>query len=78
MKEEERRDWRKVHNEKRHHFYSSLDITLMTKSRRMRWEEHVIRMKNMRNEYKILVVEHEGKDHLGEAGRDSKLKVKRR
>jgi hypothetical protein len=37
----------------------------MKKSRWMRWEEHAIRMKVMRNEYKKLVVEHEWKGSFG-------------
>jgi hypothetical protein len=69
MKEEETKRWRKLHNEKRHNLYSSLDITMMTKSRWMRWQEHAIRMKNIRNEYKILVVEHEWKGLLGRSGK---------
>jgi hypothetical protein len=64
-------------NEKGHNLYSSLDIIMMTKSRRMRWEEHEIRMKNIINEYKILVVELEWKNQLGEVGRGSKVNVKK-
>jgi hypothetical protein len=30
-------DWRKLHNEELHNFYSSPDIIRMIKSRRMRW-----------------------------------------
>jgi len=29
--------WRKVHNEKLHDFYSSLNITMIIKPRRMKW-----------------------------------------
>jgi hypothetical protein len=31
----------------------------------MRWKEHEIRMKSMRNEYKNLVAEHEWKGSFG-------------
>jgi hypothetical protein len=35
-------DWRKLHNEKLHNFYSSPIIIRIIKSRRMRWEEHAL------------------------------------
>jgi hypothetical protein len=37
-------DWRKLHSEELHNFYSSPNITRMLNSRRMRWEGHVARM----------------------------------
>jgi hypothetical protein len=37
-------DWRKLHNEELHNFYSSPNIIRMLKSRRMRWAGHVGRM----------------------------------
>jgi hypothetical protein len=37
-------DWRKLHNEELHNFYSSPNIIRMIKSRRMRWTGHVARM----------------------------------
>jgi hypothetical protein len=37
-------DWRKLHNEELHNFYSSPDITIMIKSRRMRWAGHAAQM----------------------------------
>jgi hypothetical protein len=36
--------WRKLHNEELHNLYYSPSITTMTKSRRIRWAEHVARM----------------------------------
>jgi hypothetical protein len=33
-------DWRKLHNEELHNFYSSTDIIKMMRSRRMRWAGH--------------------------------------
>jgi hypothetical protein len=33
--------WRKLHNEERHNFYSSLSIIRMIKSRRKEWAGHV-------------------------------------
>jgi hypothetical protein len=37
-------EWRKLHSEELHNFYSSLDIIRQVKSRRMRWAGHVARM----------------------------------
>jgi hypothetical protein len=36
-------DWRKLHNEELHNFYSSPNIIRMINSRRMRWAGHVAR-----------------------------------
>jgi hypothetical protein len=41
--------WRKVHNEELHNLYSSSSIIRMTKSKRMRWADHVARMKTSIN-----------------------------
>jgi hypothetical protein len=43
-RDEVMRDWRKLHNEELHDFYSSPNIIRMIKSRRMRWAGHVARM----------------------------------
>jgi hypothetical protein len=56
---------RKLHNEELHIFYSSLDIIMQVKSRRMRWERHEARMGEERNVYKVLVGKPEGKRPLG-------------
>jgi hypothetical protein len=58
-------DWRKLHNEELHKLYSSQNIIIMVKSKRMRWAEHVARMGETRNAYKILVGKPEGKRPLG-------------
>jgi hypothetical protein len=57
--------WRKLHNEELHNLYSSPNVIRMTKSRRMRWAEHVARMGEKRNAYRILVGKPEGKKPLG-------------
>jgi hypothetical protein len=42
-------DWRKLHNEELHDWYSSSNIIRMIKSRRMRWAGHVARRGETRN-----------------------------
>jgi hypothetical protein len=44
--------------------YSSPSIIRMNKSRRMRWVEHVTRMGDKRNAYRILMGEPQGKRQL--------------
>jgi hypothetical protein len=46
-------DWRKLHNEELHDFYSSPNIIRMIKSRRIIWAGYVARM-GKRNAYRIL------------------------
>jgi hypothetical protein len=57
--------WRKLHNEELHKLYSSPNIIIMIKSRRMRWAGHVARMGKKRNEYRILVRKLERKKPRG-------------
>jgi hypothetical protein len=54
-------EWKKLHSEELHNLYSSPDIIRQVKSRRMRWAEHVARMGEERNVYKVLVGKPEGK-----------------
>jgi len=61
---EETGDWRKLHNEELHTFYSTSDISRVIISWRMRWAEHVERKGYTRNAY-ILVRKHKGKRVLG-------------
>jgi hypothetical protein len=58
-------DWRKLHNDEFHNLYSSPNIIIMIKSRRMRWTGNVARMGTKRNTYRILVGKPEGKRPLG-------------
>jgi hypothetical protein len=54
-------EWRRLHNEELHDLYSSPNIIRVTKSRRMRWAEHVARMGGKRGAYRILVGRPEGR-----------------
>jgi hypothetical protein len=47
--------WRKLHNEELRDLYSSPSIIRITKSRRMRWEGHVVRMEEKRDAHRLLV-----------------------
>jgi hypothetical protein len=57
--------WRKLRNEELHILYSSPSIIRMIKSRRMRRAEHVARIGDRRNAYRILVGKPEGRRPLG-------------
>jgi hypothetical protein len=54
-KGEEYGSWRKLHNDELHSLYSSTNIVRVIKSRRMRWEGHVARMREGRGVYRVLV-----------------------
>jgi hypothetical protein len=56
---------RKLHNEELHNLYSSPHIIRQIKSRRMRWVGHVVRMREERKVYRVLVGKPEGKRPLG-------------
>jgi hypothetical protein len=58
-------EWRKLHNEELHNFYSSPDIITQVKSKRIRWAGHVERMREERKVYKVLVGKPEGKSPPG-------------
>jgi hypothetical protein len=62
-KREEDGSWRKLHKDNLHGLYSSPNIVI--KSRRMRWEGHVARMREGRGVYRVLVGRPEGKRPLG-------------
>jgi hypothetical protein len=47
--------WRRLHNEELHNLYASPNIIQAIKSRTIKWAEHVARMVEMRNKFKILV-----------------------
>jgi hypothetical protein len=58
-------EWRKLYNEELHTLYSSPNIIRQTKSRRLRWAEHVARMEEERNVCKVLIGKSERKSPLG-------------
>jgi hypothetical protein len=68
--------WRKVHNDELHSLYSSPNIVRVTKSRRMRWAEHVARMGEGRGVHRVLVGRPEVKSPLGRPRRRWKDSIK--
>jgi hypothetical protein len=58
-------EWRKLHNGKLCDLYSSSSIIRIIKWRKMRWVEHVARMGEKRNTYRLLVGKPEGMRPLG-------------
>jgi hypothetical protein len=58
-------EWRKLPIEELRDLYSSPSIIRIMKSRRMRWAEHVARMGEKRNSYRLLVGRPEGERPLG-------------
>jgi hypothetical protein len=62
-------DWRKLHNEELHNFYSLPNIIRIIKSRRMRWAGYVARIGEDMNTYRILLGKPEGKRPLGKPRR---------
>jgi hypothetical protein len=47
--------WRKLHNEELHAVYLSSNNNRMIKSRKIRWEGHVVRMEEERNAFNFSV-----------------------
>jgi len=67
-------DWGRLHNEELHNLCASPDFIRVIKSWRMRWAGRVACMGEMRNAYKILVGESEGKrDHLEDVDVDGNI-----
>jgi hypothetical protein len=57
-------EWRRLHNEELNDLYSSPNIVLLIKSRRMRWAGHVARMGEEKGVYSVLVGKPERKRPL--------------
>ena len=58
-------EWRRLHNEELHSLYRSSIIVRVIKSRRLRWDGHVDRMKEGRSASKMLTGTPTGKRPLG-------------
>jgi hypothetical protein len=58
-------EWRRLHNKELYALYSSPNIVLVIKSRRLRWAGHVTRMGERRGAYRALVGKPEGRRPLG-------------
>ena len=69
-------EWRKLHNEELNDLYSSPNVVLVIKSRRMRWAAHVGRIGEKRGVYSVLVGKREEKAHLGEPGIDGRIMLR--
>ena len=63
---DENGEWRRLHNEELHSLYRSPNIFRVIKSRRLRWAEHIARMKESRNAFKMFTGKPTGKRQLGE------------
>jgi hypothetical protein len=57
--------WRKLHNGELRELYSSPSFIRIMKARKMKWVEHIARMGENRNEYRLLVGKPEGRRPLG-------------
>jgi len=64
-REEVTGEWRRLHNEELNDLYLSPNIVRVIKSKRMRWAEHVVRMGEEREVYRVLVGKPEGRRPLG-------------
>jgi hypothetical protein len=67
--------WRKLHNEELHNLYCSPSMIRIIKSRGMRWVEHVARMGEKRNAYRILVGKPEGKKPIPRCRWEDNIKM---
>jgi hypothetical protein len=75
-KREEDGPCRKLHNDELHNLYSSPNIVMVIKSRRMRWVGHVARMGEGRGVYRTLVGRPERKRPLGRPWRRCEDNIK--
>jgi len=69
-------EWRRLHNEELNDLYSSPNIFLMIKSRKMRWAGHIARNVERRGVYRVFVGKLEGKRPLGRPRRRWKNNIK--
>jgi hypothetical protein len=64
MRDEVKREWRKLHNKELNYLYSSYNIVRVIKSI-TRWARHVARMGERRGAYRVLVEKPKVKRPLG-------------
>ena len=69
-------EWRNLHNAELHALYSSPNIIMNHKSRRLKWAGHEARMEESRNACRVLVGKPEGKRPLGRPRRRSEDSIK--
>jgi hypothetical protein len=68
---------RKLHNEELHDLYSSPTLLRVIKSRRMRWEGHVARMRRGEACTGFWWKNMEERDHWGDPGEDGRIILRR-
>jgi hypothetical protein len=69
-------DWKKMHNEEFHNLYSSPNIIMIIKSRRMTWVGHILHMGEMKNTCQTLVGKLKEKRPLGRLGTEGRIILK--
>ena len=69
-------EWRRLHYKELYARYSSSNIILVIKSRRLRWAGHVARIGARRDTYRALVEKHEGSRSLGRPRRKWEENIK--
>jgi hypothetical protein len=69
-------EWRRLHNKELHALYSSPNIILVIRSRRLRWAGHVARMGERRGSFRVLVRTSEGRRSLDRSRRRWVDKIK--
>jgi hypothetical protein len=55
--------WRELYNEELHNLYSSQSIITVIKTKRMRWEGHVLRIREKRNAHRVKWESQEERGH---------------
>jgi hypothetical protein len=76
-KRKEDGSWRKLHNDELHNLYSSPNVVMVIKSKRMRWAGHVALMGERRGVYRVLVGRPEDKRPLRRPRRRFEDNIKR-
>jgi hypothetical protein len=65
--------WRRLHNEELHNLYTSPNMIRVIKSKRMRWEGHVMLVGEMRKYIKFWSVNPKGRDHSEDLSVDGRI-----